>query len=222
MRNHDRDSVLFYGGFMGVVVLLGFIMLATSGCSLFKSHSRPLPDSPFDLTAVAVYSDEINLAWNYLADQHDGFYLYRNDTDDFRKIAVLEADTSSYVDSPLQPETTYSYYMSTYNATGESDPSEIVSALTPPEVELMGYEVTEESYDWSDEWRTRVQGSVKNNTRRPLAVWVKAKLFNYEEVLVVTKNDFLDSIDPLKTGSLWISYVGERIKFVEVWIENYS
>lgn len=221
MRNHDRDSVVFYGGFMGVVVLLGFIMLATSGCDLFKTRSRPVPDTPFNLTALALSSEQIDLEWTYLADQHDGFYLYRKDTGGYRKVAILDADTSSCIDSTLDPETTYSYYMTTYNAAGESGPSEIVSATTFAEVEILGYELTESYYDWSDEWYTRLEGSVKNNTLMTLSVWIKANFFNYDEVLVVSEGDFLNNIESLKAQPFWITYTGPRIKSVEVWIEDY-
>ncbi len=221
MAKYNRDSIALYGGFMSVVVLLGLIMLATSGCSLFKSRSRPVPDSPFDLTAVAVYSDEINLDWNYLADQHDGFYVYLKDTGDFRKIAVLEASTSSYVDSPLSPETTYSYCMSTFSAAGESDLSEIVSASTPSEVQLLGYEVTEWWSDYSQIWYTTVHANVKNQTRRVLTIQVKVNFFSSEDILVVTKGSFVSNLEPLKTQLVYIYYNGERIGRVEVWIDDY-
>lgn len=221
MRKYDRESVIFYGRFMGIVVLLGLLMLTTSGCPLFKTRSRPRPDSPFDLTAIAVYSDEINLDWNYLADQHDGFYIYRKDTNDFRKIAVLEANTSSYVDSPLSPETTYSYCMSTFSAAGESDLSEIVSATTPREVELLGYEFTEWWSDYSQNWYTSVRANIKNQTRQVLTIWVKVNFYSYEDLLVDIGGNFASNVESLEARIIYISYTGERIKSVEVWIEDY-
>ncbi len=221
MRKHDRDSLVFHGEFMGIVVLLGLLMLATSGCSLFRTRSRPIPDTPFDLSATALSSEEIELKWKYLADQQDGFYIFRKDLGDFQKIFILEGNATLCVDSPLDPETTYSYYMVAYNQAGESDPSETVSATTPAEAELLGYDVTENYLWYEDEWCTIVEGSVKNNTRRILVIWVKVKLFNYEEVLVATEGDFVNNVEPLEAGSFRVLYEGERIKFVEVWIDDY-
>lgn len=221
MRRHDRDSVVFYGGFISILVLLGVIMLTTSGCPLFKTRSRPLPESPFDLTAVALYSDEIKVDWNYLADQHDGFYLYRKDTGDFRKIAVLEANTSSYLDSPLDPETTYSYYMSTYSAAGESDSSETVSATTLREVEFLGYEFSESWSEYAQKWYTGITANVKNQTHGVLTIWVRVNFYSYEDLLVATDGNFASNVESLEARIIYIGYGGERIKWVEVWIEDY-
>jgi hypothetical protein len=47
-------------------------------------------------------------------------------------LVTLGANTTSYPDTGLTPETTYSYRVIAYNGYGDSDPSNTASATTPP------------------------------------------------------------------------------------------
>lgn len=84
------------------------------------------PVAPSDLTATAVSSSQIDLAWTDNSDDEDGFNIYRDDV----LIDTVAADATSYSDTGLDPATLYEYYVTAVNGAGESSPSNTDSATT--------------------------------------------------------------------------------------------
>lgn len=85
------------------------------------------PNAPTALTASANASGDIELNWTASADA-DGYYVYRDDsTTSWTKIATVSG--TSYTDTAVTPNMEYTYYVSAYNAGGESDSSNNVMAM---------------------------------------------------------------------------------------------
>ena len=89
------------------------------------------PASPTGLTASAVSSSQINLAWTDNANDEEGFDIERsNDGASFTFHATVAADTSVYADTDLAAFTTYYYRVYARNAFGNSAFSNTASATT--------------------------------------------------------------------------------------------
>jgi len=83
------------------------------------------PAATTALTATAVSQTQINLSWNAVSGA-TGHYIYRN------SVYIGSTPTTSYSDAGLVLNTTYSYYVISYNAGGNSPASNTASATTFP------------------------------------------------------------------------------------------
>lgn len=91
------------------------------------------PLAPSGLTATAVSSTEINLAWTDNSTNEEGFKIQRSQKADFSSIettVTVPADTETYSDKNLTPSTTYYYRVWAFNSAGDSGYS-TASATTP-------------------------------------------------------------------------------------------
>ena len=86
-----------------------------------------MPGSPGNVNASPISSSEIRLTWNDTSDNEDGFRVYRNGVE----IANLGPNTTSYIDTGLNPNSSYSYEVSAYNNSGESGLSSSGTVTTP-------------------------------------------------------------------------------------------
>lgn len=87
------------------------------------------PTAPTNLTATAVSSSQINLAWTASTDNVGvtGYQVFRDGAQ------VGTTATASYPDTGLSPSTTYSYYVKAYDAAGNvSAQSNTAQATTLP------------------------------------------------------------------------------------------
>jgi titin len=91
------------------------------------------PTAPTNLTATAASYSQINLAWADNATDETGFYIERCtgvDCSDFAQIATVGANVTSYSNTSLAASTSYSYRVRAYNGAGDSDYTNIASAMT--------------------------------------------------------------------------------------------
>jgi hypothetical protein len=90
------------------------------------------PAAPSNLTAAAVSSKQIDLAWSDNSANEDGFKLYRSADGGatFSRIATLGANVASYSDTGRAAGTTYYYRVLAYNASGNSANSNTAGATT--------------------------------------------------------------------------------------------
>ena len=84
--------------------------------------SNPPDGNPGNMTASAVSSSQINLAWSDGSGNESGFRLERspNGSTGWNEIADLAANSTSYNDMGLNASTAYYYQVSAYNANGSS------------------------------------------------------------------------------------------------------
>ncbi len=91
-----------------------------------------LPAAPWGLTATAVSSCQINLAWTDNSTNETGFKIERSldGSTGWAQIAQAAAQTTSYSDSNLSGGTTYNYRIRSTNAAGDSGYSGNAAATT--------------------------------------------------------------------------------------------
>lgn len=90
-----------------------------------------LPAAPTGLSATAVSSSQINLAWTDNASDETGYRIERSpDGTNFTEIATTGAGIASHQDTGLTASTTYSYRVRAYNGAGNSAYSNTASATT--------------------------------------------------------------------------------------------
>ncbi|MGD0488469.1 MAG: fibronectin type III domain-containing protein, partial [Syntrophorhabdales bacterium] len=100
---------------------------STAGTTPTAPPTTP-PTVPANVKATVVSSSQINLAWTASTDSAGvaGYTIYRNGAE------VGTAVGTSYNDTGLSPDTTYTYTVSAYDASGnQSAQSTPVSATTP-------------------------------------------------------------------------------------------
>jgi len=89
------------------------------------------PAAPSGLTATAVSSNQINLAWTNNANNQDGFYIYRSsDGTNFTLVSSAAAGATAYSVLGLSASTTYYFKIAAYNPVGTSAQTSAASATT--------------------------------------------------------------------------------------------
>ena len=92
------------------------------------------PTAPSSLTATAVSSSQINLAWMDNSTNEDSFRIERKLTSSptFTQIASVGPNVTSYNNTGLSSSTSYTYRVRAYNTGGNSSYSNTASATTFP------------------------------------------------------------------------------------------
>jgi hypothetical protein len=106
-----------------------------NGCGV--PPTPPLP--PSNLTATAINSHRIDLAWTDNSDNETGFRIERCTGDTltcaagpFSPIATVGANVTTYSDTTVAASTTYTYRVWSFNGAGDSaTPSNTAEAMTP-------------------------------------------------------------------------------------------
>ena len=88
----------------------------------------PGPAAPTNLVATAVSSNRINLTWKDNASNETGFKMERSpDGVNFSEVATLEANVTSYANTNLAADTTYSYRVRAYDGPNHSAYTKVAS-----------------------------------------------------------------------------------------------
>src|SRR6266498_462740 len=101
--------------------------------------SLTAPAAPTNLLATAVSSSQINLSWTDNATTEDGFQIERclgGSCTTFVEITTLGANSTTYQNTGLLSNTSYSYRVRAYNALAQSGYSNTASAITPQTLPL--------------------------------------------------------------------------------------
>jgi hypothetical protein len=100
--------------------------------SLTPSMPRS-PIAPSNLTATAVSPTQIDLAWEDNSGDEQGFRIERSlDAFVFAEIATVASNVNVFSDTTVSPDTLYFYRVLAFNNFGNSEPSNIAFAQTPP------------------------------------------------------------------------------------------
>ena len=87
------------------------------------------PTAPGNLTATAISSSQINLAWDDNSTDEDSFSIER----DNEFLATVSPNVTSYSDTALPPSTEFSYRIAAVNSNGSSAYSNTANATTQTE-----------------------------------------------------------------------------------------
>ncbi|MCP4600296.1 MAG: hypothetical protein GY847_07150 [Proteobacteria bacterium] len=93
-----------------------------------NAPSTPTPISPSNLVLSNTTQDSITLTWQDNSDNETGFYIYN----DSGRIATEGVNATSYTATGLNPDTEYCYYVTAFNAAGESEWSSNIECVTTP------------------------------------------------------------------------------------------
>lgn len=111
-----------------------------SGVSLTIAKSFVPPDSPSGLSAAAISSNQIDLAWTDNSNNEAGFKIERKTGIDgtYSQVAIVGAGIINYSDTGLTAGTNYDYRIRAYNSLGDSAYSNEYSAatLSPPSITI--------------------------------------------------------------------------------------
>jgi len=132
------------------LISLSVLILFVSGCQNGpKPPQKPIIDQTLPvLTDIKSLSDvtEVGFEWTPSTDERvAGYYIYRSNPEvqngKLQRIATVKDKYSShFVDTKLQPATTYQYRLSTYSyKKRESVPSDTVIATTKPLIESVSF-----------------------------------------------------------------------------------
>ena len=92
-----------------------------------------VPAAPSNLTATAVSSTRIDLAWTDNSNNETEFRIYRSTNGvSFSWVVTVGPNVTTYSNTGRTPSTTYYYRVSAANASGNSAFSNTASATTPP------------------------------------------------------------------------------------------
>jgi len=97
----------------------------------FRSAAVTLPGAPGSLSASALSSSQIALAWLDKSSNETGFRLERSvDGTNWSEFAVVGSNVTSFTDTGLTGATSYQYRARAYNSAGNSSYSNIGAATT--------------------------------------------------------------------------------------------
>ncbi|HLF26430.1 MAG TPA: fibronectin type III domain-containing protein [Anaerolineae bacterium] len=91
------------------------------------------PAAPSNLMATAISSSQVNLSWQDNSNDEQGFLLKRQGPNDvsFVDIATLGPNVTTYTDTNVSANTTYTYRVRAFNANGNSVNSNDAAVTTP-------------------------------------------------------------------------------------------
>jgi hypothetical protein len=127
--------------------------------------SAQLPIPPSEFKVISTSFSSTNLSWNDNSDNEFGFIVEREISGVFKTIAMTTANTKSYTDSGLSPQTAYKYRVVAYNSLGKSDYSTVETVTTletpaakayngphaiPGKIEAEDFDVNEEGISYHD------------------------------------------------------------------------
>src|SRR5206468_2263552 len=99
--------------------------------------AQSAPAAPSNLTATAVSTSEIDLAWQANSSNAASFRIQRSrDGIHFAYLASVGGKVTTYKDTGLTPGTTYYYRVRAHNTAGYSAPSNVATATTATPVNL--------------------------------------------------------------------------------------
>jgi hypothetical protein len=130
-----RGSYDTPGGAGGVAVSGGLAYVADGDGGLWILAYVPptYPAIPTNLTATAVSGRQINLSWRDNSTNEQGFKIQRKTgaAGTWAQIATVGPNVRTYPNAGLAAVTAYYYRVCAYNAAGDSNWSNVASAMTP-------------------------------------------------------------------------------------------
>jgi hypothetical protein len=159
-----------------------------------------VPADPTNLTAPAVASTQVDLAWTDNANNEDGFRIERSDDGGatWNQVGASTApDVTTFSDATVAPASSYMYRVYAFNVVGNSGYSNVVSVTTttgippaaPSNLNIINYTQSSLTLNWTDnsafETGFRVQiATDKNFTQNLRTDTVSANVTTYQFTLL--------------------------------------
>lgn len=143
----------------GTCTVTGDGHVEVSASFMESGEPATIPDAPTLISANALSTSEIELAWSDSQSSLDGFRVQRRDGADgsWYRIKTVSGATFGFTNTSLNPDQSYSYRVQAFNVAGESTYSNTLSATTessapnPPD-NLNGWATSNRrvALNWSD------------------------------------------------------------------------
>ena len=134
-QNVARDQMDAGVKFITPTIADGEVFVGTSDTLTIYGILTPVttpPAAPSSLTATAANPSTINLAWIDNANNESGFKIERStDNVNFTQINLVSANTVTYADTTVSPNTQYYYRIRATNIIGDSAYTSVATATTP-------------------------------------------------------------------------------------------
>ncbi len=130
---------------LSIGILIGFAVLIVAGIVLFFVFK--LPEPPEDLRATVRSYDAINLTW-IDSQRSDGYNVYRSEELGTEYEKIVATSNRHYLDTGLNPETTYYYMVTKIVGEKESLYSGVVHATTEGVGTVTGLKAGEVGHDY--------------------------------------------------------------------------
>lgn len=144
--------------------------------SITAEQSQYFLKAPSALQVEERKSTELSLSWLDFTDFEDGYIIEQKIDDSYKEIYRTPENTSSYVVSGLDPETTYSFRVKAFNEKGESDYSNVLEVKTKSlPINVIDPETYTPDFIWS--------GVVSNVWDTSTSNWDKGTFVNGKNVL---------------------------------------
>ena len=116
-------------------LLMLLAALVVAGCGGGDGGTGPgtVPAAPDNLIATPVSPHRIDLLWNDMSTNEDGFRIQVHAAGVWSDAWTTPADTAHFTIAGLTPNTTYTFRVYAYNGDGASDYSNTATTITPPE-----------------------------------------------------------------------------------------
>jgi len=110
-----------------------------------SSVPRPAPSAPSGLVASAPSPTQVTLVWQDTSTVEDGVLIERRggSSADFSQVGVVGANSTTYTDTSVLPNTPYAYRTRAFNGTGSSAYSNEASVITPSTSPLLAIGTTD-------------------------------------------------------------------------------
>ncbi|QLE02214.1 fibronectin type III domain-containing protein [Galbibacter sp. BG1] len=142
-----------------------------------------VPLAPTDLIATASSTEQIDIKWKDIATTEANYVVERKTDGEFEKIASLDANTTTFSDIGLLPETEYTYRIYAKNVIGKSDYSNTASATT----------LTEGGIAYNNFSIESIGETCPNKENGEIVIKTK-KSFNYKTTIAGMNYTFTDSL----------------------------
>lgn len=134
MNRFDSKTFLSFSSVLSIIMLA---ILISAGCGKDEKPTNSNnqedqlpPAAPSNLQGEVLSDSSISLTWTDNAIDEVYFAIYRKQILNFLQVGSTQADDTSYIDSGLLENTTYSYYIRAVNFSGSSATSDTVTLTT--------------------------------------------------------------------------------------------
>ena len=134
----NANTTAYANGNLAASTQFYYRVIATDGANdsppsnVASATTLPPPAPPTNLTAVAVSSSQVNLAWTDNSSYEQGFKVERSTNGgSFSPIATVGPNVTTYSNLYLVAGTTYTFRVRAYDGPNDSTPSNTATATTP-------------------------------------------------------------------------------------------
>ena len=104
-----------------IITILTILILISCSSDNENKDSETIPNPPKNLSGSVISSTQINLSWTDKSNNETGFKIERKTgTGSYVIVGTIDSNLSTFTNTELVPNTTYTYRVSSFNTFGNS------------------------------------------------------------------------------------------------------